>query len=484
MLFSDWTREQKLMSDELIKRGKIRHILAGKQREFYDLIQEKFPENNEFFLYSSRKVGKTFLLCLLALEHCWSAPHRIVRHVFPTFKLAKETVYAIMGELYGLIPASRRPVLRRSEGAWFFPNGSQYRLGGADPGSIDNNRGPFCTMILGDEMCFWDSKVYIELLESALMPQTTNVTNPIFIYASTPPYSPDHPSLLLTMPKIQATGCYLHATIYDNPMISPEKIEKIIEKYGGKDSNRFRREYMAELVTDATKRVVPEFNRELHVVEELPPAINEFDLSEIYNGYRVGDYGVGEQDLTGILGAVFDHNAQQIVVCSEKLLFKPVIDEFVKSWNEVEEELKDCKEITSVLDAFQQLKVTLRRQNGLDFLNPRKGKVAEQIAFVRQCFESDKIRIHSSCKKLIQQLESGIWKENNKEFERSDTLGHLDLLVCLVYMVRRINWKDRPDQERININLGSLTTNAATIKQGPSFSNFRHSSNLSRSSRT
>lgn len=475
-----WTPEQQAKSDELVRRGKVRHLMNSLQRTFYDMIQSKYPANRDFFIFSSRKVGKSYTLGLLAIEHCLAKPNQLVRHIFPTMKLSKETMFTIMSEILPLIPEDVRPVLRRSEGAWYFKNGSQYRLGGADPQSMDNNRGPFCTMLLGDEMCFWDANIYQELLKSTLLPQMSLVDNPIRIYASTPPQNINHPSITDTIPAIKNAGCFMKATIYENPMLTPEKIQKIIEDVGGVHTNAFRREYMAELIVDNKLLVCPEFNLETHITNCLPPTRNEFDHKQVYVGYRAGDFGVGEKDLTGILGAIYDHNEQVVYITQERLIYKPVIDTFKLQWDDVEENLEECVELVSTLDAFEQLKVTLRRQEGLDFKNPRKGKVTDQITYVRQLFESNKIKVHSSCTNLIEQLSKGIWKENGKEFSRSETLGHLDLLACLVYLVRSIEWKRRPLENRVNFTLGGQVN----VKVNPgNVRNTKSNANIGRTNR-
>ena len=44
----------------------------------YDLVSE----NPEAAIYSSRKVGKSYAMVVMGIEHCIKNPNQIVKHVF------------------------------------------------------------------------------------------------------------------------------------------------------------------------------------------------------------------------------------------------------------------------------------------------------------------------------------------------------------------------------------------------------------------
>src|SRR5690606_13394358 len=65
-----------------------------------------------------------------------------------------------------------------------------------------------------------------------------------------------------------------------------------------------------------------------------------------------------------------------------------------------------------------------------------KGSWEAGINELRLAFSRDQIEIHPRCKWLRASLEHGQYTENRKDFERTDELGHLDLVSALIYMWR------------------------------------------------
>lgn len=451
-----WDKDQWDKHWELVKRGKLSHLFHKPQRKLNDFLEEH-PEVSDIAIYACRKIGKTFFLCGYGISYCLKNPGVVVRHILPTLKNAKDVVVPVMGEYMPFLPDDSRPEYYASTQTYKFKNGSQYILGGAHSDSIESARGPRCDLFLFDEVCFFDTKSYEYAMDSVFQPQQTLVEHPRRIYASTPPITPDHPFIIKTLPSVQADGAFFKFTAYDNPLLTPDRLEEIKQKLG-ENSNAWRREYLAELVVDDSWRVVPEFDQAKHVVPQAQKT-DFFGNDTKFRGYLSSDYGVGEQDFTGLLTGFFDHNRQKLVITGERLLKSPPISDFIAEWEKIQlDHLKDTVDNHKTLDAFEQLRFSLRHDYNLEFSNPRKGKVQETVAFLRNCFENDRVEILDSCPLLIQQLENGIWKENKKDFERSDTLGHLDLLICLVYMVRAVDWDYRPGVNRINLRLGLAKT--------------------------
>jgi hypothetical protein len=109
------------------------------------------------------------------------------------------------------------------------------------------------------------------------------------------------------------------------------------------------------------------------------------------------------------------------------------------------------------IDAFEQVAWELRGPYNLKFKRPRKMKVEEQIAFLRNCFELDKIEIiESACPQLMWQLEKGVWNTKKSDFVRTQAAGHLDLLMCLAYTVHAVPWNKRPGQTTIEGEMSQI----------------------------
>lgn len=458
MMLTNWTQKQKEASDALIRKGEFRHLLHSGQKKFHDVILQKYPKNMEFFLYSCRKLGKSIYLALFAIHHCLAKPNQLVRHVFPTFKLSKEVVYPIMSQITPFLPEELRPVLRRSEAAWYFNNGSIYRLGGSDPASIDGNRGPFMTALLADEVCFWDESIYEELIYSTLYPQMSLVEHPIVLYASTPPRNPTHPAIVKTLPKIQQAKCFVHLTVYDNPLIPVHRLERIKEECGGERSNAWRREYLAEVVADDSIRLTPEWSDKQY---RIPPVVStplDPVTGEIVKYTCYTSMDIGLKDNTAILFAYMDYLNNQLVVVDEWVDNYQPLKAIAEAWyagvkRSLEHLRHEEEEYRNVFDAHGIVANDLRTQYGLRFEFPSKRKLEDTIAFLRNAIQRGRIRVSSRCERLLWELNNACWDDKKNDIARNEEQSHGDALIALAYLVKKASFSHLPGSGSNRITL-------------------------------
>jgi len=445
---SKMTDVQRRASSALIRRGSLRHLLHDKQKMLYDMVQK----NPEAMIYSSRKVGKSYAMVIIGIEHCLRHPNQIVKHVFPTLTLAKEVVSELMGKIVPFLPEDLQPrAYRGARPHWVFPNGSVYHINGADPGAVTGLRGPRSDMFLLDEVCFFDKGSFADTLFGAIIPQQTTVPIKI-IYASTPPEDTTHPSLDIVLSKMLRNQTLVKFTIYDSPIMTPEKIKELELMYADKP-NQWRREYLAELVANDDRRVCPEFSRDSHVTDYLPldrdPQIYEQDLR--YSGLIVADYGIVDQ--AGILGGWYDHLENKLVVDFEHAEKAMGLRGFKEVLDEMQEKLEDwCEPVDYCIDIFEQAGFELRNEYMMTFRRPTKSKLEDQVGVLRNAIANDRVVVNPRCKNLILQLEQGLWKETEKvkDFERTEQFGHLDLIAALTYMVKFCPWGRRPGQHNFS----------------------------------
>lgn len=428
MTYKDFTPEQKRASDELVRRGSIRHLLTPPQRVFYD--KYKNSTDDHFGFYCSRKFGKSTTLFLIACEYAMTNPKTVTRIILPQMNQAKEVYFQIYNEIKDFMPKENIPRLNRTEGKFYFLNGSYIALGGSRPEDCESNRGPLTHFLLLDEIASFHANNYNYLLLSILLPQMTT-TNGKRIDACTPPYLADHPWLVKDYPKLVGKGNLSRFTVYDNPLVSSEKLMKIIEDYGGTDSPDFRREFMCEVISDKSLVLVPEFNPMKHVVSDFPK-VDHFGNEVVDFWHGVGVDTATTVDFTAIVQGYYDRYRDKLVITADQQFNNKTTDEFVK--------ILGIYQGNMVIDVMPQTAFDMRRDYGLIFRSPNKGKVEESIAFIRNCFEKDKIVIHESCKMLIGCLETAIWKEDRKDFERTPTYGHADLIMALTYLAKIVPW--------------------------------------------
>jgi hypothetical protein len=445
---SKMTDKQRRASYALIRRGSLRHLLHTKQQMLYDLVHT----NPEAMIYSSRKVGKSYAMVVLGIEHCLRHPNNIVKHVFPTLTLAKEVVSELMGKIIPFLPEDLQPrAYRGARPYWQFPNGSVFLINGADPSAVTGLRGPRCDMFLLDEVCFFDKGSFTDTLFGAIIPQQTTVPIKI-IYASTPPEDTSHPSLDIVLTKMLKNNTLIKFTIYDSPIMTPEKIRELEKMYADKP-NQWRREYLAELVANDDRRVCPEFSRADHVSDYLPldrdPQVYEQELK--YAGMIVADYGIVDQ--AGILGGWYDHLENRLVIDFEHAEKAMGLRRFKEVLDGMEEDLQNwCEPVDYCIDVFEQAGFELRNEYMMIFRKPTKSKLEDQVGVLRNAMANDRIVINPRCTKLILQLEQGLWKETEKvkDFERTEEFGHLDLVAALTYMVKFCPWGRRPGQHNFS----------------------------------
>ena len=434
------TKEQ--ISHELIKRGSIRHLLHGGQKKFYDQIKTN-PQQVEHFMMASRRFGKSYMLALIGVEHCLNEPTARVRHVFPVITTGKKALFDIMGQIIPMLPSDLRPKLNRTDATYTFPNGALYMVGSAHPSTIDNLRGTATTMLLGDEIAFWAAESFDEVLYSILYPQMLHYKERKVIFITTPPPTITHPAIASVLERVRNAGFYTGATIYDNPRLLPAEIENMKEMVGGENSNAWRREFLVELIADDSLRLVPEFDVEKHVgTVEMVDSFGNKLLPEPYIGVDVGLV-----DDTAYVAGYYDYSRQKYVITAEKTCNYKAFPELFQNYNDlvsINFPQKDFLDPVCVLDIFPIAAHDLRTTYNWVFRNPSKGQISESIAWLRDCFISDKIIIDPKCEKLIYQLKTAIWAENRKEVARNADQSHADLIMSLTYITKAIPWNSRP----------------------------------------
>jgi hypothetical protein len=372
----------------------------------------------------------------------------VIRFVLETFKQTKDVIYPIYREIKEIFPEDVYPKLLKSEACFVFNNGSTILLGGANPDAIEGNRGPRCDFLFLDEVCSYSEKDYDYLTKGVLYPQLTTSKFRKIIMTSTPARNPQHPWVVFDYPRIKARNNLMTFTVYENPLLTLDIIENIIENqyYGNPKDPNFLREYMCHLIVDESARVIAEFKADKHIFSgDLDEQLKDVEgVSKHWQGIIACDLGV--TDLTGIVGIIVNTYTQKAVVCYERTLHGNTLGEFAKEYLDLYTIMSTkCENIISICDCFEQSMITLRRDYKLDFQRPLKRSVEDNVAVAKNLFSRDKIIIHDSCKYLITQLINGMWDEKklvNKDFTRSPIieLSHLDHLVSLCYGLRKVHF--------------------------------------------
>jgi hypothetical protein len=434
----------KEMEHDLWRQGDLSYFLDDLQTKIRDTIYAS--NQDEVCILSSRQIGKSFLICVIVLEYLLRNPGRIARILAPTLKQVSDIVNDNLNKI--LIDAPPGLVERqKSDYRWNFSNGSSLRLGALERAHVDNNRGGNATLIAYEEGGFVSSEDYSYAVNSVIGPQLTRSRKDMGegreIHLTTPSEDEFHYVHDVVRPKCEENGTFFSYTIHDSPSISPEQIQKVIERCGGETSEAFRREYLAEVIRSPSLMVIPEFDETRHVTE--------FELPDYYKSCIVWDMG-GTLDRTGILSLAWDWQSQRLLVWDERL-FEPntptrevVIQsrEMEKVFNWEDGHHARWADMPSTTD----LDLSDKKAFNYPMNKPPKDDVDAQINILRLRFVHDKILIHSRCKKLIQTLKVARYNSRRTDFERHQLYGHFDLGMALVYGERVIDKMTIPFPEK------------------------------------
>ena len=441
---------------KLWEMGELSWKLLGKQLDIYDHFTKSDRDIEACLI--SRQFGKSFTLCLIAVELCIRFPNAIVKYACPVQKMVERIIIPRIKEIIADCPEHLKPEWRANSKAWIFPNGSEIQIAGCNGGQYDNLRGGSADLCIVDEGAFVDE---LETVVYSVLAPTTDTTDGKIWLASTPnPDEPQHEFHELFVFPMEAEGSLLKFTYLDSPMIDEKKKIKILKRYpGGENNPKFRCEYLCEIPKTSENSVVPEFS---HKKDDI--VLDEVELPHHFDGYVSADFGF--RDLTVALFGYYDFMNAQLVIIDEVVMNGPeMTTDFLAQKIKDKEDLRfyneeinmPIKPYLRIADNALQIINDLVRLHDLHFIATKKDNKEAQINQVRLWVSSGKIKIHKRCKHLIYHIENAQWDKNRKSFKHLNDSpngeikgGHCDGLDALIYLVRNINEGRNPFPDDYN----------------------------------
>lgn len=432
------------IAEELWRRG----VLAPwKLHETQLLMYKTFHEvkTKKFVINSSRRLGKTFMLCVIAIEYAINNPNAQIKFVAPSQKMVRKIITPIFKYILADCPKDMRPKYNTTDGEYNFPNDACISIAGTEMGQIDNLRGQACDLALVDEAGFCQDLKNV--LDDVIMPQTLGRKHARLIIASTPPKSPDHYFVELAA-EAMANKAYAKYTIYDNPRLSKETIEEYKKEAGGEDSTTWRREYLAEFVTDTEMAIFPEARDEV-----MNDIVYDHPRPQFFTPFTAID--LGYVDNTGILFGYYDFAAGKIVIEDEILLNKTTSGDIVKICKSKEEELwgKDREVKHRVVDGNAMQIADFNSMHRFKCYGPEKTDLIANVNRVRIDINDRRMFIHPRCSNLIAQVKHATWDKSKTKFSRSSDAGHWDLVAALIYFIKHIDRVTNPIPPGLGYNV-------------------------------
>lgn len=418
--------------------------------DFYNSIGAK-----TIVINCARRLGKTYLLALMAIEQCLNKERSIVKFLMPEVKMIRTNLRPIMQEIFVDAPKELQPTFSTQDSIYKFHNGSEIHLAGTDNGNYQKLRGGNADLCIVDEAGFCSDLAHI--INFILIPTTTLTKGRIILSSTTPP-NPDH-EFIKIMEKASVDGTIIKKTIFDardddketeDPRITDGVIGDIIKSYAtGEEDEAFKTEYLCEVIYNSSDAVIPEFTKSIQAT-----TICEWRRPAFCDRYVAMD--IGFKDLTVVLFSYWDFEngvlvvEDEIVINGPEMTTRKLADLIIKReqllWTDslTGEFQKPYKRVS---DNNLILINDLHRDYNLLFFATEKHNKDAYIGQLRNMVENCQIVINPRCKTLISHLKSATWDSKNaksRDFRRSPDGGHYDAVAALMYMVRNIDKNKNP----------------------------------------
>lgn len=402
--------------------------------------------NKTSVILSSRRIGKSYLMCTMALEVCIGKPGSIVKYAFPRQNMAKKMLLPIMRKILEDCPKDIKPEYMTAEKVFRFPNGSEIQISGTENGNIENLRGGDSHLNIVDEAGFCSDLTYG--IRSVLGP-TTKTTGGRTILISTPSRSENHEFIRDWVLPYQAEGRIKIFTIFDNPNLTEDAIKEALSEYPTGDRDpMFRREYLCEIPRNSDNSILPSFTPEAEKVI----IRDDYQRPVFYDAYVSLD--IGGSDLTAVIFGYYDYLNATLVIEDEYVVGKDVNTKtLAANIKEIESRLWvnpiDKSPIVPYLRIADNnnliLLTDLQRDHGITFIPTRKDNREAAINSLDVAIGGHKIVIHPRCKHTIYHMKFAEWDRNRVKFKNlKDTPngdikgGHADCLAAMIYMHRNV----------------------------------------------
>jgi hypothetical protein len=445
------TREQAI--EALWRAGELSWKLSDVQKKIKHNIENDF--NKISIVVCARRLGKTWLLCTLALEQGLRHPNSIIKFIFPKQKDAKTNIRPLIRMITEDCPKDIRPEWKEQDKSFVFPNGSVIQMAGSDNQNAESIRGGFAHLCIFDETGFADDVKYI--VRSILSP-TIKTTGGRIIMASTPSRSANHEFVTTYMLPYMEEGRVQIYTIYDNPQFTPELIAETIAEYpDGVEDPDFQREYLCRLPDMSDKSILPSFTYKAR--DEI--VTDQIEIPTFCHKYVSMD--IGGSDLTVVLFGYYDFLEATLVILDEVVCDggtnTAILAEMIKEkealyWtNPIDKTVETpYKRVSDNNNAI--LLTDLQKLHNITFTKTKKDKREAAINALDVAILQRKIKIHPRCVTLLYHMKFAEYNNARTDFKQLKDSptgkirgGHADALAALVYLHRNVVKSSNPFPE-------------------------------------
>lgn len=434
---------------KLWMEGSLRYLTRPHgQRQLYDHAQAhmlRWPRILKPLKWlCHRRMGKSFCLLLMCFERAIRQKGAIIKYCCATRKQVRDIVEPMIGYILAEAPGSL--IRREKDDSWYFrkpdwpaETWSRVQFVGLDYKQGDLLRGPACDLCCIDEARDISCLDYV--YQQVLVPQFSRRLYPLVIMASTPPESMEHPFVAKYCEAGWGDGTTRTIRASENEDWTLEDDQLVIDELGGRESLAYQREIECKLVGDPTRQVIPEWDDvKGHTVVE-----GKIERPDWYIPYVSLD--TGWKDRSAVLFSFFDFDRRKLCHIGEIFENYITIGQLAEMiWEKYRELFSpQCSKKARFVADGDLLEInTLRIEHSLPFMPAEKWRKrrfqainAYRTALVEGLHEVEAM----SCPHFVRQHAYGIYNKQRSDFDRSETMGHLDVVAAAVYVNDQVNWK-------------------------------------------
>ena len=423
-----WSREQRLLVEEAIRRKRARDSVRTKLRELCENLEKSLHPFQEEFLLSpkkkklarcSRRAGKTHLAAVGLISAAVNNDNLLVPYITLSIKNARRIVWTTLREIerqwaFGMEFLENSLTVR-------FPNGSQIIMGGCqDANEIEKFRGPKYALAVIDEAQSIKSSTLATLIDDILEPASLDLDGAIWMFG-TPAASAA--GFFYDANELKSSAWESHAwTLLDNPHLpgAQDWLNRKMEENSWSESDAtFRREYRGEWVRDENS-LVYQFNSKRNLCNELPEEDFHFALGV--------DLGFIDSTAFVVIGWSDIHPETYVLEVSKyQHLTSDDIGKKIK-WLDGEYEFERIVADTGGLG--KMVVEEMSKRFSLNILPAQKRAKHDHIELLNSDFKKGKLQILDTeeNQQLIDELELLEWDLNERTkgrfIERSDCENH------------------------------------------------------------
>jgi len=366
-------------------------LRAGKQ---LDSILDSTARINVW--QGSVSSGKTISSLIRWIEFCQNGAKGNLLMVGKTERTLKRNVIDVLGEI---LDGSGSLVTRTGSGEIQIGSRTIYIVGANDERAEAKIRGLTLAGAYGDEVTLWSESFFNMLLSRLRVPNAQ-------LFLTTNPDSPNHwlkKKFLDRESELDIQNFSFQ--LGDNHTLDPKYVESLKAEYSPPSSLWYRRFINGEWIM-AEGAVYDCFDRTENIVSELPK------MREYYVGI---DYGTTNPLCALLIGEGVDDQLY-------------VVKEYYYDSSTKQRQLSDAeysRELRNFLDGYDVRKIfvdpsaasfitQLWRDNHLG-VTKANNNVQDGIRIVYNLIGSRKLKIHSSCNRLIEEIESYVWDVKQQE---------------------------------------------------------------------